>query len=461
VAYDAATMVRARGPLRGTAPLLVVLAVAAGHMAIFDRGLGGDGWATFAFLESVVEDHDTFLENNCHGVRNGLLPGPDGHLVMQYPPGVVVLDAVPFLAGRAADRLLPAGVLAAGVEVPPVGRVPRRVAFEVAAIVVARNLEVLVGLAAVFLALRRLGSPAPAAGLAVAMLLLGGPLAFYALVGMTHAPVFALAALLLLHLARHEFRLSGRAALLAGLLVGAAVLVRYDAAVLAVPVLAALDARRLARGAALALGGLAVPLLALPPFWRLHYDRWLPLGYGGSFAPTPASPWNVLLAWRHGAFLFHPVLLLACVGLVVAWLGGGERPWRRAASVGLLWFVTSAIVHGFWSEWANAGGWGQRFVIDALPPLAIGLAALFSAARTRRWAVGAGAAATVFSYVLFFAAVGRLARASGGEPWPQTLADYAPLLRRPPSASQLVTALERASLPARLLRVPGPTFAPP
>jgi len=38
------------------------------------------------------------------GVLNGLVAGREGHLVSQYPPGIVILDAVPFLAGRALDR---------------------------------------------------------------------------------------------------------------------------------------------------------------------------------------------------------------------------------------------------------------------------------------------------------------------------------------------------------------------
>ncbi len=75
--------------------LAAVLLLAALHMLAFDRGLGGDGWASFAALESLVDDFDLHLENNLRGVVNGIVPAPGGHLVMQYPPGILLLDLPP------------------------------------------------------------------------------------------------------------------------------------------------------------------------------------------------------------------------------------------------------------------------------------------------------------------------------------------------------------------------------
>jgi hypothetical protein len=167
-------------------------------MLTFDRGLGGDGWASFAALESLVDDGDLHLENNLRGIMNGIVPTPSGHLVMQYPPGILLLDLPPFLAGRAVDAFLPAAWLARGADLPPVGRVPRRVFLEAAAIVLARNLATLLGLLGLALALRRLGFGEGRVAAAVALTFWGGPLLFYSLVGMTHAPSFALASLLFL-----------------------------------------------------------------------------------------------------------------------------------------------------------------------------------------------------------------------------------------------------------------------
>ncbi len=425
-------------------------------MVIFDRGLGGDGWATFAFLESAVEDHDLFLENNTHGVTNGLLPGPGGHLVMQYPPGAVLLDLAPFLAGRAADSLLPGRWLASGAVVPPAGRVPRRVLLEVAAIVAARNIEVLTGLAAILLALRRAGFSDGSASAATALALFGGPLVFYSLVGATHAPTFALAALLLLVLVREGEDGGGRWALVAGLLVGVATLVRYSAAAMLPVAVLGTWTRPPRRRAGLAITGFVLPLALLPVYWRVHYGQWTPLGYGGTLQPTLASPWNVLFSSHHGLFVFHPALALAVVGLALAYVRapGAER--RRLCLLAGVWFLAVALLHGWWSEWSNPGGYGQRFLIDALPALAVGFAELLARGR-RRVILASGLAATVLlGYLLFFVAVAGLARSSEGLPWPQTLADYAPLLHGPPSAGEMWQGLLRASFSLRLLLGDGP-----
>ena len=435
----------------------LALAAVALHLVVFDRGLGGDGWATFAFVESVLDDGDTFLENNHRGVRNGLLARPDGRLAMQYPPGVAVLDAVPVLLARAADAVLPDAWLGAGAAVPPVGPVSRRTFLEIAAIVAARNLAVLFGLAAVAAALRRLGHGDRVAAVAAALAFFAGPLVFYGLVGASHAPSFALAALLLLVLVRGEAAPSDRLALAAGSLVGAAVLVRYSAIALLPAALLIRPATSRLRSATLALLGCCLPLALLPPFWRLHHGRWLPLPYGGVLEPTIAAPWNVLFAPQHGVLFFHPALLLALAGMVWAVRRGGGGD-RRLHAVGLLWVASVATLHGCWSDWANPGGWGQRFITDALPALALGFAAL-AEGRWRRVALAGAAAGAVLTWWLFFAAAGGLARIPAGHPWPQRLADYAPLVNDPPSPAELRDAALRASF---LLRaVTGTAPVPP
>jgi hypothetical protein len=425
-------------------------------MAVFDRGLGGDGWATFAFLESALEDRDLFLENNTHGVMNGLLRGPGEHLVMQYPPGGPLLDLLPFLAGRALDRVLPARWLAAGVSVPPAGLLPRRVFLEIAGIVAARNLAVLAGLFAIAAALRRAGFGDGTAASASALALFGGPLVFYSLVGASHAPTFALSALLLLVLVRDRGTGGARSAFVAGVIVGAATLVRYSVAALLPAVLVGTWGRPLWRRWSAALAGFLVPLVLLPFYFRLHYGQWLPLGYGGSFRVVPASPWNVLLSGQHGLFVFHPALALAAAGLGLGWLARIPPSGRPLYRLAMVWFASVALVHGWWSEWANVGGYGQRFLIDALPPLALGFACVLSVPRWRAVAVTGVAVTTLAGYLFFVAAVGGLARSREGAPWPQTLADYRPLLERPPAPRECWHALLRGSFLLRALAGPGP-----
>jgi hypothetical protein len=422
-------------------PLAAVLLLAALHMLIFDRGLGGDGWAGFATLESLADDGDPWVENQTRGVMNGLVGAPGGHLVLQYPPGILILDALPFLAGRGIDRLLPARWMADGADLPPVGRVPRGVFLAAAMIVLARNLATLLGLLWLARALRRMGFSEGIAAAAAALAFFGGPLIFYSLVGMSHAPAFALAALLLLVLARLKEEGSRRLAFAAGAIVGGAVLLRYGSIVLAAPALVAIglkDRRKILAFAA----GLALALAPLPFWWSWIFGSWRP-AYGGTWIVSAASPWNVLFSPVHGLFLFHPALLLAAVGLGV--MCRRSPGWGTVAAV---WFLSVAVLYGWWSEWNNAGGYGQRFLIDALPALSIGFAMFLAGGRTRlKTAVSVGTA--LLGYLLFFAAVGGLVLPPAGLPWPQRLGDYAPLLRNPPGSTEVADALRRASLPVR------------
>jgi hypothetical protein len=186
-------------------------------------------------------------------------------------------------------------------------------------------------------------------------------------------------------------------------------------------------------------------------YFAVHYGRLTPIGYGGALHLSLASPWNVLLSGHHGLFVFHPVLALAALGLALGVLGrirpGNIRLYRLCA----VWFGCVALLHGWWSEWANPGGYGQRFLIDAVPALAVGVAALVSVARWRGVFVAALAMTALFGYALFFTAVGGLVRSPAGAPWPQTLADYGSLVRRPPSAGELEQGLMRASFSLRML----------
>ena len=88
-------------------------------MLVFDRGLGGDGWAGFATLESLADDGDPLGGEPDPGGDERAGGRAGGAPRLQYPPGILVLDALPFLAGRAADRLLPAGGWRAGSSSPP------------------------------------------------------------------------------------------------------------------------------------------------------------------------------------------------------------------------------------------------------------------------------------------------------------------------------------------------------
>jgi hypothetical protein len=239
--------------------------------------------------------------------------------------------------------------------------------------------------------------------------------------------------------------------------VGCAVLVRYSAVALLPPALLAIGAlpRRgtaslasLSRGVAGFGAGFAACLLPLPFWWRACFGSWSPPPYGGRWVITAASPWNVLFGPVHGLFLFHPALLCAAAGLAL--LALPDRAWRWIA---LSWFLAVAGLHGWWSESANPGGYGQRFLIDALPPLALGFAGWLRPGPGRPLRIGLGLAAALAGALLFFAAVGGLVTdPTSLWPWPQRLSDYAGLLRHPPGGADLAAALGRSSFLLRGVR---------
>jgi hypothetical protein len=431
-------------------PLAAVLAIASLHMLVFDRGLGGDGWASFAAVESVVDDGDLWLEDDLRGVDNGIVRGANGHLVMQYPPGIVALDLGPFLAGRVADRVLPSRWMASGADLPPVGRVPRRVFLEAAAIVLARNVESLLGILWIALMLERLGFGERISAVAAGLAFFGGPMVFYSLVGMSHAPAFALAALVGWLLAGGRRSLG--TALGVGAAIGGAVLVRYGAvAWLPAAMLALWGRERRWRAVALALAGFVVWLPLLPLVWHISAGSWGPPGYGGRMAVSAASPWNVLFAAQHGLFWFHPAMAVAAAGLIAM---AAKGRWRAVVGIALVGFLSVATFNGWWSEWANAGGYGQRFLIDALPALAVGFAGALAglpAGGWRRVAMAASAAGVVVGYLLFFAAVGGLVAPPAPFPWPQRVGDYRRLWERPPGPREVWGGMRRASVAVRAI----------
>lgn len=422
-------------------------------MVVFDRGLGGDGWASFATLESWLEDGDVWVEDDLRGVRNGLVPvvvDGESHLVMQYPPGVLAFDLVPALLGRAIVRVAIAFGAAGdqAVDVQPVGGMEPEAAGAVAGIVVGRNVQVLLGLLILWFALGEIDRTRRSRTIAVAATFFGGPLVFYALVGMSHVPAFLLLSCLLL-LSMRSWRDRPGRALLAGGVLGMAVLVRFGAlAVLpACAVHLALSRSRLREWAAFTCG-VSACLATLPFWWWFQTGRWFPPGYGGAWEPTLLAPVRILLSPHHGLFVFHPATVLAVAGLALA--AGRRHRWAVTAWV---WLAGVVVLNGGWSEWANSGGWGQRFLIDALPVLALGFLELLHLEPV--WpqivARSATAAALVAGYLFFFGAVSGLANRPDPHPWPQRPADYSALVRSPPRPRELSIGLCRASFSLRLI----------
>jgi hypothetical protein len=99
---------------------------------------------------------------------------------------------------------------------------------------------------------------------------------------------------------------------------------------------------------------------------------------------APHAP-GVLASPQHGLFVWTPLALLACAGLVLLWRRSADDR-RRVAACLLLMFALQVYVSGSVESWTVAGAFGQRRFVGATVLLVIGLAALApaGAARGRR-----------------------------------------------------------------------------
>ncbi|MGB8647565.1 MAG: hypothetical protein WCF84_20190 [Anaerolineae bacterium] len=109
--------------------------------------------------------------------------------------------------------------------------------------------------------------------------------------------------------------------------------------------------------------------------WLIQYGSPFSSGYlyGGKQFFTWLTPhlFEVLFSTEHGLYLWHPVLLLATVGLVLVL--------RRDRVLGSLLFLglgMQAYLIGAWSVWDQGDSFGGRMFIASLPILAPGLAAI-------------------------------------------------------------------------------------
>lgn len=244
------------------------------------------------------------------------------------------------------------------------------------------------------------------AALALAGLWLGTPLLYYVTLApaFSHAcSLFAIALFVWLWLrvrARPEAGASAWAVL--GLAGGLAGLVReQDALILVLP---AVDLLRrawrekapgpaLARGAAL---GLAAALAFVPQL--LAYRA-----VNGAFGPSRLvtqkmryqSPHflEVLFDPGHGLFVWSPLLLLAALGLILAW-----RRAEGAVPALALALLLQVWINGSVDSWSQAGAFGSRRFVAMTVVFAWGLAAVVAAAAARLPRGAVAAALLVFAW---------------------------------------------------------------
>jgi hypothetical protein len=119
---------------------------------------------------------------------------------------------------------------------------------------------------------------------------------------------------------------------------------------------------------------------------------WLPLGlikwviYGSPFQLGYGEPWwffdprlwQVLFSSEHGLFSWTPIILLACVGFVPLIHRQPNLGWRC-----LLTFLTFWYLIASYDDWHGQSSFSNRFFLSLTPLFVLGLAALLAAVRER------------------------------------------------------------------------------
>jgi hypothetical protein len=184
--------------------------------------------------------------------------------------------------------------------------------------------------------------------------------------------------------------------LLAGFLLGYALISEYPAALIIAAVglylLAALPDKRWVVGAALAG---APPLALMMAYNHAIFGTVMPVGYKYSelwqaehqtgfmslSSPSAEALWGVTFGGMRGVFFLAPVLLLAVVGMAVWWRSGKHRLELGVCA----WSAVSFILfNGSSAMWWGGYAVGPRYVVPMLPFLAMGLGA-FAARWPGRW----------------------------------------------------------------------------
>jgi hypothetical protein len=272
----------------------------------------------------------------------------DGHVYPLYPPGTALFVVVPVAVAMAAGIDVVSleflsvfgkivGVLAAGASV-----------------------------AFVYLACARLTRPMPALVAAVGYAFGTTVWTISAQQIWMHGPAQLFVALGLFLLVR------GRGSARAGLALALAAVIRP------VDALAAGAGFLIARRRRFALRYLAwgLPPVAFLATYYLITFRGLRDSYGdaavGWFFPPPG--WlGLLISPSRGLFVYSPFLLFALAGFVVAWRRRSDEPSLivRDASLAAL---GTYIVYSFFGQWMGGWAYGTRYLSDAQPLFALGLA---------------------------------------------------------------------------------------
>lgn len=114
-------------------------------------------------------------------------------------------------------------------------------------------------------------------------------------------------------------------------------------------------------------------------YWHTATGHWFLYSYGGeSFYWLAPQLGNFLFSVRKGLFFWSPILLLALIGMVVAYKRRG-----RLYNGLMVFFVLTVYVSSAWWSWYYGGSFGQRVAVDFMCLFAIFVAYLLD--ELERW----------------------------------------------------------------------------
>ena len=115
-------------------------------------------------------------------------------------------------------------------------------------------------------------------------------------------------------------------------------------------------------------------------YWHTATGHWFAYSYGDEpFYWLAPQLGNFLFSVRKGLFFWSPVLLLAIIGMVVAY------KMREKLYTGLIvFFLLIVYVSSAWWSWYYGGSFGQRVAVDFMCLFAVFIAALLSGLETWR-----------------------------------------------------------------------------
>jgi hypothetical protein len=349
-----------------------------GHVA------GSDGLYYFSILRSSVLDHDLDLRNDYALLGAPVYPPTAlGRPGAPFSVGTPILWAPFFLLAHAASLLL----ATAGAARAPNGIGGLYEPF----VCIGTILYAFAGLWLTFRTVARELDDTFAAACAALAMWWATSLVEYTVAepSMSHGASFFAIALFLAVWRRPGARPTAGHMAAVGAAAGLVALVRSQEGLVvllpAIALVAGVLRGRLSPGrgvvAAAALGG-AFALVFLPQvgFWHAVYGSWLTVPQGSDFmrwgSPVPGL---ILFSRRHGLLLWHPVLLIALLGLVPL----ARRDRALALAVGG-YFLAQLYVNSVVSQWWAGDAFGGRRFMGVLPLLALPLAAAAAqAARSR------------------------------------------------------------------------------